>query len=107
MQHRTGVYFRSEDYASFWVRLFIAAIDAVVLGAIWLIFLIAFFSFVQLNRTTLNVSLATAALIAFGYLVLLKRTAKGTVGYRLAKVRIIGIDGNIASIGSLTLRMLF
>jgi hypothetical protein len=47
------------------------------------------------------------AAIAFGYFVVLKRSKGGTLGYRIAGVKIVGLDGRPASWSALTLRLLF
>jgi uncharacterized RDD family membrane protein YckC len=45
--------------------------------------------------------------ILFAYFVIFKRSRFGTVGYRVFKVRIVGLDGQPPSLGSLTLRWSF
>ena len=102
MGTEVGVYFRQEDYASTWRRLLIASID----GA--LIYLACAASFTGLYPTgSAALICAVWTAICFSYMVLLKHTKIGTLGYRLCGVRIVGIDGQRPAISSLTLRALF
>jgi len=55
---------------------------------------------------TFNLILAIFALVAFWSLIILKRSKIGTAGYRIGGVRIVGMDGQIASLSALTSRML-
>jgi uncharacterized RDD family membrane protein YckC len=107
MKTTDGVYFLPEDYASFWLRLFIDVMDALAIGAAWFLVAIVLWTIFPFNRMTLNLTLAIFAIVAFCYLVILKRSKIGTVGYRIGGVRIVGMDGQAASLSALTFRMLF
>jgi uncharacterized RDD family membrane protein YckC len=50
---------------------------------------------------------AAFAVVAFAYMVLLKRSKWGTLGYRWGGGRIVGLDGRTPGIASLTLRLAF
>src|SRR5262245_30368909 len=100
MSAATAVYFRREDYAPFWLRLIIDIIDGIVAAVVGLTVLVILWGSLEKNLLFL-VCLG----IFYAYFVLLKRTKLGTVGYLLAGVRIIGPDGNPASLGSLTVRL--
>jgi len=107
MKTADGVYFLHDDYASFWRRLLIDTIDALAVGMACLVVGIILFTTFPFNTTTLNWALAIFAVVAFWYLVILKRSKAGTVGYRMGGVRIVGMDGQTASLSTLTSRMLF
>ena len=106
MKTADGVYFLHKDYASFWLRVLIDVIDAFAVGAAWTVVAIVLFTIFPFNRMTLKLTLAIFAVVAFCYLVILKRSKIGTVGYRIGGVRIVGLDGQTASLSALTLRML-
>src|SRR5258705_1922137 len=106
MKTADGVYFLREDYASFWLRMLIDVIDALVIGAVWTVVAIVLFTIFPFNRMTLKLTLATFAVVAFCYLVILKWSKIGTFGYRIVGVRIVGLDGQTASLSALTVRML-
>jgi uncharacterized RDD family membrane protein YckC len=63
--------------------------------------------FLSVTRIVLNLLLATWCALFFSYFVLLKRSRFGTLGYRLGRVRIVGLDGHPPSIGALTFRLTF
>jgi uncharacterized RDD family membrane protein YckC len=101
-----GVYFRRDDYASFWRRAVVDAIDFLVAT---LIFLVTAMVLVALTGEALLAELVMGTLVAtaFGYFVVLKRSRFGTVGYRVCRVRVVGIDGLPPGWFALTLRMVF
>ena len=87
-----GVYFRHDDYASFWLRLLVDLIDAVTAGVLCSVAAVVLSAFVPAKLI-----LFVCAAIFFCYFVLLKRAAGGTVGYRLGGVRIVGLDGRLGA----------
>jgi uncharacterized RDD family membrane protein YckC len=102
MTTSTGVYFRREDYASFWRRLIVDFIDAATVGLVCTIAIIGLWAFVPGNLI-----LIVCVMIFFCHFVLLKRSKGGTLGYRMGGVRIVGLDGQRPGILALTIRMLF
>lgn len=106
MNTADGVYFLHEDYASFWLRVLIDVIDAIAVGAAWTVVAIVLFTILPFNIMTLKLTLAIFAVVAFCYLVILKQSKIGTFGYRIGGVRIVGLDGQTASLSALTFRML-
>ena len=105
MNATDGLYFRRDDYAGFWLRLLIDAIDLLVVGAcclvtvaVWTLFLPSF---------TLGLRLPACTVFVVCYFVPLKRSKIRTVGYRIGRVRIVGLDGQPASYLSLATRLLF
>jgi uncharacterized RDD family membrane protein YckC len=101
-----GVYYRREDYASFWRRLAVDAIDFVIAGALAFLVITGLWTVFPALDVTDGFMLGAAA-AAFGYFVLLKRSRFRTVGYRLFGVRIVGLDGRIPGWGSLIFRLMF
>ena len=106
MNPAQGVYFRRQDYASFPVRIFIDLVDGLVVGALWLILLSLLLQF-KSSRVTAALVLGLLMAVMFGYTVALKRSRFRTLGYRMARVRIVGPDGKTASFSSLTYRLMF
>src|SRR6266581_1792084 len=94
-----GVYFRRADYAGFWRRLLIDMIDVVVAGSGCLALFIPIFVIweIPVGKMSLDLLLAIGTVVAFCYFVVLKRSKAGTVGYRVGGVRIVGMDGQVAS----------
>jgi uncharacterized membrane protein YccC len=76
MQPATGVYFRSEDYASLPRRLIIDMIDALIVGCLCGVALLVFL----LGFASKDLLLAAWATILFCYFVLLKRSKMRTIG---------------------------
>jgi uncharacterized RDD family membrane protein YckC len=102
----SGVYYRREDYASFWRRLAVDAIDFVVAGAPASLLMVGLWTvFPSLGAA--DGFMVGAAVAAFGYFVVLKRSRFRTLGYRLWGVRILGLDGRTPGWGSLILRLSF
>ena len=97
-----GVYFQRDDYASFWLRLLVDLIDAVTAVVLCFLAFLALWAFAPVRLILL-----VCGAILFWYFVLLKRSRGGTVGYRLAGVRIVELDGRRAGLLPLTVRMLF
>ena len=97
-----AVYYRSEDYASFGLRMLIDIIDLFIVFAVFItvsLFTDDFFS--------MNLLMLVWIAIWFSYFVLLKRSKMGTVGYMVAKVRIVNLKGERPSVYSLALRLMF
>jgi uncharacterized RDD family membrane protein YckC len=102
-----GVYFKREDYASFWIRVLVSVIDLLACGALCLASIIPVSLVSRPSGTIVNLILLMWVAIAFSYFVILKRSRFRTLGYRLAGVRTVGLDGCAPSYSSLTLRLMF
>ena len=107
MKVEKGVYFRREDYASFLVRLLVNVVDAMVFGALCITIAAVLASIFREGRSTFNLFFLAWMTAAFFYFVILKRSRFRTPGYRLGRVRIVGLDGRVPSHWSLFLRLLF
>jgi uncharacterized RDD family membrane protein YckC len=101
------VYFFRQDYAPFWVRVLVDLIDLAVFGVVCgaLTTLVAIQ--VDFIKTTLNLLLLMWAPGALLYFVILKRSSFRTLGYRIGRVRIVGLDGEQPSYGALILGLVF
>jgi uncharacterized RDD family membrane protein YckC len=101
-----AVYYRYEDYAGFWRRIFVDLIDLVVVFTVCTLTVFAAWTLSSSGTTTKIILLACAA-FAYAYFVPLKRSRFRTVGYRIGGVRVVGMDGDRAGWFALTLRFLF
>jgi uncharacterized RDD family membrane protein YckC len=107
MKATTGVYFERRDYANFWVRLLVDLIDVLVFGVICALLALPVILTFPPNKSTFNLLLLICLAVAFSYFVVLKRSRWRTLGYRLCRVRIVGLDGRAPGYPSLTLRLMF
>lgn len=105
-----AVWFFPSDYVGFWRRLVVELVDGVVI----VVALLAVTATVvlldpaeELNDATLAVLVSCWAACIYGYFVVLKRFRVNTVGYRLARVRIVDPYGRPPGLGALTLRLSF
>ena len=105
-----AVWFFPSDYVGFWRRLAVELVDSVVIVVV----LVAVTATVVLLDPAEELSDATAAVLIscwaafiYGYFVVLKHSRFGTVGYRLARVRIVDACGRPPGLGALTLRLSF
>jgi uncharacterized RDD family membrane protein YckC len=103
----SGVYFRREDYASFWRRVLVDLIDILVFGIICVILAVPMLTIFPLTTRAVDLTLLACVAVALWYFVYLKRYAFRTLGYRAGRVRIVGLDGMAPGYGALTLRLMF
>jgi uncharacterized RDD family membrane protein YckC len=104
-QHQQlGVYYEREDYASVWRRLLIDAVDIPLALAISIVLLAAVAS--EFDDTP-GLLFALLAITWFGYFVVLKGSRYRTLGYIVAKARIVNLAGERPGVFSLILRLLF
>ena len=106
MNATTGVYFKREDYAGFWRRLLIDIIDVLVVAVICLVLGIALEEAAPPGQNA-RMIFASWTAVVFCYFVILKRSAIGTVGYRVGGVRIVNLDGRPPNLLSLVVRLGF
>jgi uncharacterized RDD family membrane protein YckC len=95
------LYFRAEDYAAIWRRFLVDVIDLLTVGLICVV-LTAGLGGVVPN----NLLLWCWITMFFCYFVLLKKSFS-TLGYRVAGVRIVGLNGQSPSVWNLTVRTTF
>jgi hypothetical protein len=72
-----GVYFRHEDYAPFWLRLQVDAIDLLTFGAMWAALTSGVATVIPGSRLRVNLILLAGVAAAFSYFVILKREVDG------------------------------
>ncbi len=102
-----GVYYAVSDYIGVGRRFVIDLVDVVVAGVVS-VALTAVLLLLLSNDGQLAFGLLVVWLsVWFGYFVLLKRSRFRTVGYVLARARIVNLQGDTPSVASLFIRMLF
>ncbi len=101
-----GVYFRGEDYAGFWRRLFVDLADIVVVVAIAFFLSMLFVDSSPSSEQEIQCLFFLWSVVLFVYFVLLKRTRFGTLGYLMGNVRIVNLKGEVPKLHLLTLRLL-
>jgi len=105
-----AVWFFPSDYVGFWRRLAVELVDGVVIVVVLLVVtatVVLLDPAEELNDATLAVLVSGWAVFIYGYFVVLKRSRVNTVGYRLARVRIVDAYGRPPGLGALTLRLPF
>lgn len=102
-----GVYYAPSDYLGTGKRLLIDVVD--VFAAIILSLLATAIGFFVVTTEESNelVVLTAWFVVWFAYFVLLKRSRFRTLGYVMARARIVNLQGERPSISSLTIRFLF
>jgi len=99
-----GVEFAPGDHAGLGRRLLASAVDGVVLFVLWVVLFNVWLLLAEtpgFNGATLG---PAGMLAGFLYLGPLKRSRKGTLGYRLAGVRIVSLQGGRPSLLAMALR---
>jgi len=102
-----GVYFTREDYAGVWRRLLIDAVDFPLVVALSAVLLAGFAAVGLRPGDSPRLLLLVLASVWFGYFVLLKGSHYRTLGYVVARARIVNLKGDRPGFGSLTLRLIF
>lgn len=103
-QHKqVGVYYELEDYASVWRRLLIDAVDFPVALALSVVVAAVASGFDEAP----GLLVAALTIVWFVYFVLLKASRYRTLGYIVAKARIVNLTGDRPGVFSLILRLLF
>ncbi len=107
MHLASGVYFRREDYAPFWRRVLVLAIDLTVFVTVSLLTALPLTFLPVSMAATFNLMLLNTVEVAFFYFVVLKRSKFRTLGYRVARVRIVSPNGEAPDYPSMFLRLMF
>ena len=103
-----GVYFSRNDYAGLWRRLIVDLVDfTFLLVGVVVIAVVSAFVVPPGAQAFPHVLLWSWVAFGFIYLVLLKRSRFGTLGYYLGDIRIVNIQGERPSIWALTIRAMF
>jgi uncharacterized RDD family membrane protein YckC len=91
----TGVYYSHADLAGFFRRLVVVVVDFTIVLVMWMLLLLLS---VPLGATTPLPASVVAFGLAWAYMVLLKAGPNGTLGYRLANVRLVNVQGRPAGL---------
>ena len=102
-----GVYYSRSDYAGVGRRLVILMIDGVVTLVFLVVLLLSFLSLAPDSRRALDLHLLAFVSATFMYLAVLARTEWGTLGYKLTGVRVVNLNGQVPTLGSMAYRTLF
>lgn len=101
-----AVYYRRDDYASFWRRAVVDVIDVAVAGVLTFVLFAGLWS-LPVFHDAAGLLMFVLLVVAFGYFVVLKRSKWRTVGYRAGGVRVVGMEGGTPGWSSLCYRMAF
>jgi uncharacterized RDD family membrane protein YckC len=104
---RPAVWFFPSDYAGFWRRLGIELADATMIVVLLLVVTVTVALLDPVGDWNDAYLFAGWTALVWAYFVFLKRTPVGTVGYRLAGVRIVDAYGRSPGLAALTLRLAF
>ena|SRR5579871_5213615 len=99
------MYFRREEYASFWVRLLATLIDLIVFGVVLSILTSTAAAVVPDTWARPYLIITIWAAIALLYFVVLRRSKFRTLGYRACGIKIVGLDGQTPGYLLLTYRL--
>ncbi|MCG8700044.1 MAG: RDD family protein [Bacteroidales bacterium] len=100
------VYYNRDNYAGFLRRLLIAVVDICVIVGLLFFLTFVFTLLFGSTRLSMQVSFFCLCILAYIYLVLLKRSV-GTLGYLLMGVKIVDLTGGRPSILRMTGRFLW
>jgi uncharacterized RDD family membrane protein YckC len=103
---KEGVYYAVNDYAGLLKRYFIIGVDLTVIYIFSLFVIVAFFDLPEKRELLIVSKLHVVFFISYIYLVIVKRSDWGTLGYILAGVRIVSLEGEKPPIWNMTLRFL-
>jgi uncharacterized RDD family membrane protein YckC len=98
-----GVYYERSAFPGTFVRLLVCLIDVIVFFIVYGLTGQFFASMASLD--TPQVAFVSFVLLGWIYLVLLKRSALGTLGYLIFRLRIVNLRGEPAGLARLTLRL--
>jgi uncharacterized RDD family membrane protein YckC len=101
-----GVYYSSEAYAGLYARLLIIAIDLTVLIVVGRLLSAVFYDGMRGREDTDPSLFASWLAAAYIYLVFLKASPLGTLGFLLTRVKIVNLRGERPSYLAMTLRLL-
>jgi uncharacterized RDD family membrane protein YckC len=102
-----AVFFADDDYAGFWRRLAAELADASAILVLLVLLVVVWAVVAPAHEPRLAPLVLCGLALVFCYFVFLKHSRAGTVGYRLARVRIVDVRGRPPSLWALSLRFLF
>lgn len=101
-----GVYYRPGDYAGLGRRIVIAFVDMAILIALIMAIPAGLMELDLEPEAMANITFITLLVITFLYLVVLKRSKIGTVGYLVTGVKIVDLKGERPSVSKMIFRVL-
>jgi uncharacterized RDD family membrane protein YckC len=99
----TGVYYSHEHLAGFVRRSFVVVVDLAIVLVVWGVL----GAIATASGISLRVANVAAACVAWAYLAGLKAGRTGTLGYRLARVQLVNLQGEPAGLFLSSCRFLF
>jgi len=102
-----GVYYARSDFCGATRRFAVDTIDVVAAFVIWFVACMVFGHFQPEFRWTLNAFLVSWLLVWFGYFVILKASPWRTLGYRVARVKAVDLQGEPPGVVAHCMRFLF
>ena len=103
---KEGVYYDAKDYAGLIKRYFIIGVDLIVIYIFSLTVIVIFFDLPEKSELLIVSKLHVVFFVSYIYLVLVKRSDWGTLGYILTGVRVVSLEGEKPPIWNMTLRFL-
>jgi uncharacterized RDD family membrane protein YckC len=101
-----GVYYAPRGYAGLVRRCIIIGVDLLVVWFASVMTIVVLFDLPSEMGHVTTSKLFVLSVLSYLYLVLVKRSDWGTVGYRLTGVRIVNLEGKRPSVYQMTLRFL-
>ena len=101
-----GVVYKKDDYASLIRRVVIAVTDIIVIAALSAASLFITSPLIEFADMYLNFNMFLILSLIIWYFALLKRSKFRTIGYRLAQVKIVDLQGKKPSIFKMIIRAL-
>lgn len=102
-----AVCFAPGDYAGLWRRLAVELVDLCTIVVLGVVVAAVVVLVIPDEAPGDAVLLAGWAALVYGYFVILKRSRFRTLGYRLARVRLVDVRGRPPGVGALSVRLLF
>ena len=103
----TGVFYKPEDYAGVFRRLFIDGVDAFVIIVLTVLLALFLQMVWQHDPSGDLVFFVLMVALWFTYFVILKRSKVRTIGYLVGGTRIVSLQGERPTVLSLVIRLMF
>jgi len=104
---KEGVYYSDNAYAGFIRRSLAGVINLLVLALAFATIIIIFFELPEDPRRLFSSKLYIFIFCSYFYLVFVKRSSWGTIGYWMTGIRIVTLEGKCLPIWDMTLRFMF
>ena len=102
-----GVVFKKDDYASLIRRVFITVIDFIIIAILSFTSLYLTSILIEFEKIYFDFNFLIILFLFIWYFALLKRSKFRTIGYRLAQVKIVDLQGKKPSVIKMIIRVLF